>query len=160
MDDAIKNAKTEQEKRDLAMQYTQQMMKKVQEGGGPMSTMPKLVTNIPGVTYDPLKSVGGTLNNNIKYDDILFKTYDKVIDLSNKVLLNLKPDAQNIEDLFVNTDNTRYAYYKYGTLTFNDGTAMAELFNPHLIKANGQVYIAYMYYSPKKNSILQCKIPF
>lgn len=160
MDDAIKNAKTEQEKRDLAMQYSQQMMKKMQEGGGPMSTMPKLVTNIPGVTYDPLKSVGGTLNNNIKYDDILFKTYDKVIDLSNKVLLNLKPDAQNIENLFVNTDNTRYAYYKYGTLTFNDGTAMAELFNPHLIKANGQVYIAYMYYSPKKNSILQCKIPF
>ncbi len=160
MDDAIKNAKTEQEKRDLAMQYTQQMMKKVQEGGGPMSTMPKLVTNIPGVTYDPLRSVGGTLNNNIKYDDILFKTSDKVIDLSNKVLLTLKPEAQNTESLFVNTDNTSYAYYNYGTLTFNDGTVMSELFNPHLIKADGQVYIAYMYYSPKKNSILQCKIPF
>ena len=160
MDDAIKNAKTEQEKRDLAMQYSQQMMKKMQEGGGPMSTMPKLVTNIPGVTYDPLKSVGGTLNNNIKYDDILFKTYDKVIDLSNKILLNLKPDAQNIENLFVNTDNTRYAYYNYGTLTFNDGTTMAELFNPHLIKSDGQIYLAYMYYSPKKNSVMQCKIPF
>ncbi len=160
MDEAIKNAKTEQEKRDLAMQYSQQMMKKMQEGGGAMSILPKLVTNIQGVTYDPLKSVGGTLNNNIKYDDILFKTTDKVVDLSNKVLLNLKPETRNIENLFVNTDNTRYAYYNYGTLTFDDGTAMAELFNPHLIKAEGQVYIAYMYYSPKKNSIMQCKIPF
>jgi hypothetical protein len=160
MEEAIKNAKTEQEKMDLAMQYSQQMMQKVQQGGGPMSTMPKLITNIPGVSYDPLKSAGGSLNNNIKFDDILFKTYDKVIDLSNKVLLTLKPDAQNTESLFVNSNNTRYAYYNYGALTFDDGSTMAELFNPHLVKANSQVNLAYMYYSPKKNSIMQCKIPF
>jgi hypothetical protein len=100
------------------------------------------------------------LNNNIKYDDILFSTYDKVIDLSNKVLLTLKPDASGAKDLFVNTTNTKYAYYNYGTLTFSDGTVMSELFNPHLVKVNGQVYLAYMYYSPKKNAIMQCRIPF
>ncbi len=160
MDEAIKNAKTEQEKRDLAMQYTQQMMNKVQQGGGPMSTMPKLITNIPGVTFDPVRSVGGTLNSNIKFDDILFKTSDKVIDLSNRVLLTLKPEAQNSESLFVNTDNTKYAYYKYGTLTFSDEKVISELFNPHLIKDDGKIFLAYMYYSPKKNSIMQCKIPF
>jgi hypothetical protein len=160
MEEAIKNAKTDQEKMDLSMKYSQQMMQKMQQGGGPMSTMPKLVTNIPGATYDPLKSVGGMLNNNIKYDDILFSTYDKVIDLSNKVLLTLKPIASGAKDLFVNTTNTKYAYYNYGTLTFSDGTVMSELFNPHLVKVNGQVYLAYMYYSPKRNAIMQCRIPF
>jgi hypothetical protein len=160
MDQAVKNAKTEQEKRELAMKYSQEMQQKMMQGGGPMSMLPKLVTNIPGVTYDPLKSVGGTLNSNIKYDDILFLSNDKVIDLSNKVLLTLKPDASGAKDLFVNTPNTRYAFYNYGTLTFSDGNVMSELFNPHLVKVNGQLYIAYMYYSPKRNGIMQCKIPF
>lgn len=160
MDAAIKNAKTEQEKRELAMKYQQQMMQKMQQGGGPMSIMPKLITNIDGVNWDPLKSVGGSLNNNVKYDDILITTYDKVIDLSNKVLIELKPDSQNPEALFVNSNNTRYAWYRYGTLTFGDGAAMSDLFNPHLVKVNGQVYLAYMYYSPKSNGIMQCKIPF
>ena len=160
MEEAIKNAKTDQEKMDLSMKYSQQMMQKIQAGGGPMSTLPKLVTNIQGVNYDPLKSVGGTLNNNVKYDDILLTTYDKVIDLSNKVLLTLKPEDNGAKDLFVNTANTKYAIYNYGTLKFSDGTTMSDLFNPHLLKVSGQVYIAYMYYSPKRNSLMQCKIPF
>ena len=105
MDQAVKNAKTDQEKRELAMKYTQEMQQKMMQGGGPMSMLPKLVTNIPGVTYDPLKSVGGTLNSNIKYDDILFTTYDKIIDLSNKVLLTLKPEAAGAKDLFLNSAN-------------------------------------------------------
>jgi hypothetical protein len=160
MEEAIKNAKTDQEKMDLSMKYSQQMMQKMQSGGGPMSTIPKLVTNIQGVNYDPLKSVGGTLNNNVKYDDILMTTYDKVIDLSNKVLLTLKPEDNGAKDMFVNTANTKYAIYNYGTLKFSDGTTLADLFNPHLLKVSGQVYIAYMYYSPKRNSLMQCKIPF
>lgn len=160
MEEAIKNAKTDQEKMELSMKYSQQMMQKMQQGGGPMSTIPTLVTNIAGVNYDPLQSVGGTLNSNVKYDDLLFTTYDKVIDLSNKVLLTLKPNENGTKDMFVNTNNTKYAIYNYGTLTFNDGTTMSDLFNPHLVKFSGQVYIAYMYYSPKRNAIMQCKIPF
>jgi hypothetical protein len=160
MEEAIKNAKTDQEKMDLSMKYTQQMMQKMQAGGGPMSTLPKLVTNIQGVNYDPLKSVGGTLNNNVKYDDILLTTYDKVIDLSNKVILTLKPEESGVKDMFVNTANTKYAIYNYGSIKFSDGTTMSDLFNPHLVKVGGQVYIAYMYYSPKRNSLMQCKIPF
>jgi len=160
MEEAVKNAKTDQEKMDLSMHYSQMMMKQMQAGGGPNAMFPKLVTNIPGTTYDPLKSVGGILNGNIKYDDILFTTSDKVIDLSNKVVLNLKPEAQGAEGLFVNTNNTKYAFYKFGTLTFNDGKTMSDMFNLHLMKAGGQVYLEYMYYSPKKNAIMQCKIPF
>ena len=160
MEAAMNNAKTDQEKMDLSMKYSQMMMQKMQQGGGPNSMMATLVTNIPGTTYDPLKSVGGRLNSDVKYDDILFTTSDKVIDLSNKVLLTLKPDASGAENIFVNTANTKYAYYKFGTLTFSDGTTMSDMFNLHLIKTGGQVYLAYMYYSPKKNAIMQCKIPF
>ncbi|MGC1390075.1 MAG: hypothetical protein WA816_03485 [Bacteroidales bacterium] len=160
MEEAIKNAKTDQEKMDLSMKYAQEMQQKMIQGGGPMSLIPKLITNIPGATYDPLKSVGGTLNSNIKYDDILFSTYDKVIDLSNNVLLTLKSDASGAKDLFVNTANTKYAYYNYGTLTFSDGAVLSELFNVHWIKVNGQAYLAYMYYSPGRNAIMQCKIQF
>jgi hypothetical protein len=160
MEQAIKNAKTDQERMDLSMQYSQVMMQKIQEGGGANSLLPKLVTNIAGATYNPQESIGGTLNSNIKYDDILITTYDKVLDMSNKVLLTLKPETQGAEALFVNTPNTKYAYYKFGTLTFSDGTTMSDMFNLHLIKTGGQVYLAYMYYSPKRNALLQCKIPF
>jgi len=160
MDEAIKNAKTEEEKQELAMQYSQQMMKKMQEGGGPMSTLPKLVTNIEGVSYDMMKSRGGSLNNDIKYDDILIRSYDKVSDLSNNQLLELSNDARSSEHLFVNTDNTKYAWYNSGTLSFSDNKVMSDLFNPHLLKTNNQVNIAYMYFSPKSNAIMQCKIPW
>jgi hypothetical protein len=160
MEEAIKNAKTDQERMELSMKYSQQMMQKMQQGGGPESMTPKLVTNIPGANYDMMKAGGGKLNANIKYDDILITAYDKIIDLQMKTVLTLKQDAIGQKDLFVNAPNTKYAFYNYGTLTFSDGTTMAELFNPHLIKVNGQVYLAYMYYSPNRNAIMQCKLPF
>lgn len=159
-EEAGKNAKTDQEKMDIAMKYSQLMQKKMQQGGGPMSTMPKFVTNIEGAAFDPLRSMGGTLNTDIKYNDILIKSYDKISDLSNKVLFTLNQDAQRSQNCYVNSSNSKYAWYNYGTLTFSDGTVIAELVNPRLIKTNGQVYIAYMYYSPKRNSIMQCKIAF
>jgi hypothetical protein len=160
MEEAIKNAKTDQEKMDLSMKYSQEMMQKMQKGGGPTSMMSKLVTNIPNANFDPMKAGGGKLNGNIKYDDILIISYDKIIDLQMKTVLTLKQDAIGVKDLFVNTANTKYAFYIYGTLTFSDNTSCSEVFNPHLIKVSGQVYLAYMYYSPKRNAIMQCKIPF
>jgi len=160
MEEAIKNAKTDQEKMDLSMKYAQEMQQKMMQGGGPTSITPKLVTNIPNANYDLMKASGGSLNGNIKFDDILITSFDKIIDLQMKTVLTLKQDAIGIKDLFVNTANTKYAFYNYGTLTFSDNTSLSELFNPHLIKMSGQVYLAYMYYSPKKNAIMQCKIPF
>jgi hypothetical protein len=160
MDEAIKNAKSEQEKMDLAMKYSREMQQKMMQGGGPTSMNPKFVTNISNANYDILKSAGGTLNGNIKFDDILITSYEKIIDLQMKTVLTLKQDAIGAEELFVNTTNTKYAFYNYGTLTFSDNTKLSELFNPHLVKLNGQVYLAYMYYSPKKNAIMQCKIVF
>jgi hypothetical protein len=158
MDAAIKNAKTEQEKMDLAMKYSQDMMQKMMQGGGPSGIAPKLVTNIPGSTFDPLQ--GGTLDGKMKFDDILVNKYDKITDLQGKTLVNLSSEFQLAGQLFISSDNSRYAKYDYGTLTFNDKSTMSELFNLHLIKENGQVFLAYMYYSPKRNAIMQCKILF
>jgi hypothetical protein len=160
MEEAMKNAKTDQERMDLAMQYAQQMQQNMTSGGGPESLQAKLVTNIPDAKWDVLKSAGGQLNGSIKYDDIVFFAYDKIIDFQMKVVLTLKQEAIGAHDLFVNSNNTRYAFYNSGTLTFSDNTTMTELFNPYLLKTEGKVYLSYMYYSPKNNAIMQHKIPF
>jgi hypothetical protein len=159
MEEAMKNAKTDQEKMDLSMQFSQEMAQNMQKAGGIEGTLPKLITNIQSATWDP-KQAQGSLNSGIKYDDILISSYDKIIDLTGKVLITIKPEAGASEKLFVNSPNTKYAYYNYGTLTFGDGTSLPDLFNAHLVKSNGATSIAYMYYSPKTNAIMQCKIPF
>lgn len=160
MEEAIKNAKTDQEKMDLSMKYAQEMQQKMIKAGGTTGILPKLVTNIPNTTYDPLKNMGGMLNASMKYNDILMIAYDKVMDLNGKTIMTIKPEVASATVLFINTSNTKYVYGDYGTLNFSDGSTMSELFSPHLVKVNGQIYIAYMYYSPKKNAIMQCKIPF
>lgn len=160
MEKAMENAKNDQERMDIAMQMAQQMQDKMFQGGEMVSITPKLITNIPNANFDPSKGVGGTLDNNMKYDDILMSDGSKVYDLTGKTLLSIKPEHAGIRDMFVNTSNTKYAVYNYGTITFSDNTTLSELFNPRLVKADGKVFLAYMYYSPKKNSIMQHKIPF
>jgi|WetSurMetagenome_2_1015567.scaffolds.fasta_scaffold01942_6 hypothetical protein len=160
MEAAMKNAKTDQEKMDLSMQYAQQMQQNMMDGGGPAAMQPKFISNIPDVVYDPIKTINGTLKGNLKYDDIFLVAYDKIMDLKGNTIMPIVPEAFGSERLFLNTNNTKYAYYNYGTLTFNDKTTLSELFGLRMIKADGQVFLAYMYYSPKRNAIMQCKIPF
>jgi hypothetical protein len=160
MEEAMKNAKSDDERMELAMQYAQLMQENMAQGSGPESLEAKLVTNIPNAKWDMLKSAGGSLNGNMKYDDILVFAYDKIIDLQMNVVLTLKPDAIGAKNLFVNTNNTKYAFYNSGTLTFSDNKTLTELFNPYLVKTEGKVYLSYMYYSPKNNAVMQHKIPF
>jgi hypothetical protein len=160
MEEAMKNAKTDQEKMDLAMKYGQEMQQRMMQGGGPQSMMIKMISNIPEATYDPMNSANGTLNGNVKFDDIILVCYDKIVDLQGKTLFQIKPEAFGAEKLYLNSSNTKYAYYNSGTLFFSDNTTMAELFNPYLVKADGKVFLTYMYYSPKNIAIMQCKIPF
>jgi hypothetical protein len=160
MDDEVKNAKTDQEKMDLSMKYAQEMQQKMMQGGGPAAMQPKFISNIPGVEYDPMKTINCTLRGNIKYNDIFMVSFQKIVDLQGNTIMPIKSEAFGSERLFLNTDNTKYAYYNYGTLTFSDNTTLPELFGPRLVKIDGKVFLAYMYYSPKKNSIMQCKIPF
>jgi hypothetical protein len=160
MEEAMKNAKTDQEKMDLSMKYGQEMQQRMMQGGGPQSIMVKMVSNIPDATYDPMKSANGMLNGKVKYDDIILVCYDKFVDLQGNTLLTIEPGVFGADKLYMNSSNTKYAYYNSGTLFFSDNTTMAELFNPYLVKVEGKIYLTYMYYSPKKNSIMQCKIPF
>lgn len=159
MDEAMKKAKTDQEKMDLALKYSAEMQQRIIQGGGPESMVPKLVTNIEGISYDWTNNMGGSLNSNMKYDDILMTIGSDVKDLKGKTILTVTPE-QGGADFFISTDNSKYAWHTYGTLSISDKTTLSELFNPHLMKVEGKIYLAYMYYSPKKNSILQCKIPF
>jgi hypothetical protein len=129
------------------------------QGGNPNSIVPKLVTNIPNVTLNPATN-GGTLNNSFKYDDILVYDYQSVKDLHGKTIITLDPANYGSTNLFVNTSNTKYASYNDGVLTFSDKTKLTQLFAPHLMKADGKIWLAYMYYSPKRNAIMQCKLIF
>jgi hypothetical protein len=157
MEEAINNAKSDQERMELAMKFSQQMANKAMQGGGVQNMMPKFVTNISDANFDPMSSQG-SFSGDAKYDDILLVTYNSIKTLQGKTLFNLINEMQGSNKLFVNTSNTKYAYYDYGTLTFSDKSTLTDCFNPHLEKISGQVYLVYMYYSPKKNAIVQCKI--
>jgi hypothetical protein len=160
MEEAINNAKTEQEKIDLAMKFSQQMSQRMMQGGGPTSVLPKFITNEAGSTYDPMMGMR-VLNTDMKYDEILLITYPDIIDLKGNKVITLKPEHAGSNGIFINSANTKYAYVSYGELMFSDGSKKLNgLFNPYLMKSEGKVYLAYMYYSPKKNAIMQCKIPF
>lgn len=156
---AVKNAKTDEEKMNLSMQYAQ-MVQANMGNSGASSVTPKFITNIEGTTYDPMEKIGAQLSGSSKYDDIFLVAYDKIFDLKGKTIFNVGLNTLDPSAFFINSDNTRYASYSYGTLTYNDKSTLAEIFNPHWLKEDGKVYLAYMYYSPKKNAIMQCKIPF
>jgi hypothetical protein len=160
MEEAIKNAKSDQERINLAMEFAQRIQIDTDDFEEPFSDMPQLVTNIPDANWDPINVSTDIISGDIKFDDILVHSdYQKIIDLKGNTLVTLAQDIY-AESVFINTDNTKYAYYDYGTLTFSDKTIMSDLFNPRLVKADGKIYIAYMYYSPEKNAIMQCKTPF
>jgi hypothetical protein len=159
MDEAMKNAKTDQEKMNLSIQFAQQMQANMIQKG-PKSTSPKFITNIPGATFDPMSNMGGKLSGNLKYDDVLLYYYDKITDLKGNMIMAIDQSSFNPDEFFISSDNSNYARYNYGTITFKNESTLPEVFNPHWLKADGKLYIAYMYYSPKRNSIMQCKVPF
>ena len=160
MEEAMKNAKTDQERMDIAMKMSQQMQNQMMQGGGPGSIQPQLVTNIPGATYDMVTWMGGRLNGSVKFNDIIVIAPDRIMDMTGKTVIKLSQNSYSTEGLFVNSSNSKYASYNYGALTFSDGTSLTEVFNPFLIDTGGKVFLAYMYYSPGKNAIMQCSIPF
>ena len=152
-------AKTQEEQMALAMKFAQQMNTNM-TGKSPMSTMPVLISNIAGIITDQTSLASGQLKSNFKYDDILLYQYDKIVDLKGNKVIDTPQALVNSGNLFISTDNSKFASYDFGTLTFSDKTKLSDLFNVHWLKADGKVYLAYMYYSPKRNSIVQCKLPF
>ncbi|MCX6302816.1 MAG: hypothetical protein NTW82_11590 [Bacteroidia bacterium] len=122
--------------------------------------IPNLVTNIPNVTFDIVRTLNVWMNGTIKYDDIVVVGNTKIMDLQGKTIFAADSVIMFSERFFMNQANTRYAWYDYGSLNFNDGKSLPDCFNPHFVKTSGIVYLAYMYYSPMKNAIMQCKVPF
>jgi hypothetical protein len=160
MEEAMKNAKTDQERMQIQMKFSQQVSQQMIQAGGAEAFQPKLVSDVPGAVYDQVKWMGGMLNGTAKFDDIVVVTYDKVLDLKGNLLLQLKPGSTGSGDFFINSTNSGYANYKYGTLTFSDNTTLSELFTPRLVKQEGKVSLSYMYYSPGRNAVMQCAVPF
>jgi hypothetical protein len=160
IEDAMKNAKNDDERMELSMQYAQMMQQRMLSGGGPQAMMPKLVTNIEGATWDPLTQMGAILNGKMKYDDILMDIMGTIKDLKGNPVISLKDNHRGVPDTFVSSDNSRYAVFSYGTLRLSDGKTLSGLFNPHLVRADGKTWLSYMYFSPKNNAIMECRIPF
>jgi hypothetical protein len=158
MDAAIKNAKTDAERMELAMKYSQQMSQKIMAAGGAEGISSKLVSNIEGVTYNP--TVTGPYNAKMKYDDIVYARMADIMDLKGNKLITLKQQDIGNENIWINSNNTLYASYANGTLSMSDGKSLSDLFNAYLIKSEGKLWLAYMYYSPAKNAIMQCKLAF
>jgi len=159
MEKAIENAKTDQEKMELAMKYSQQMAQKVMQGGGASSLTAKIISSVPNASYDMVQQGGASLNGTAKFDDIILISHDRVYNVQGKQVMTLKPEHAGVRNIFVNSANTKYALYNYGTLTFSDGTPMInDIVHAREAKIDGTVYIVYMYYSPKNNAIMQCKI--
>jgi hypothetical protein len=122
--------------------------------------IPSLVTNIPNAVFDVNNEMNLGLDGLIKYDDIVVVGEKKITDLHGKTIFSVDTLIYSTEGLFLNQNNTRYAWYNYGTLYFSDGRSFPDCFNPHFVKIGGTEYLAYMYYSPVKNAIMQCKVPF
>jgi hypothetical protein len=160
MEKAINNAKTDQERMQLAMKYSQQMQQKVMAGGGPASIIPSLVSNVPGAKYDMMTQSGSSPSGEVKYDEIMMVSVNKIFNLQGQQVLTLKNEHIGASKIFVKSNNTEYAIYNYGSVIFSNGKSLTDLFNPHFIKTGGQIYLAYNYYSPKRNALMQCKIPF
>jgi hypothetical protein len=159
MEKAMKAAKSDQERMDLAMKYAQQMQAGMMKNG-PTGSLPKFITNIPGSNFDPIKSGAVQFSGSFKFDDILLYSYNKITDLSGNTVLGITMDKYTPDNLFISSDNSNYAIYNYGTLTLKDNSTLPEVFNPRMVRAEGKIYLAYMFYSPKRNSIMQCRIPF
>jgi hypothetical protein len=156
----LENAKTDQERMDISMRIAQQMQDQIAKGGGPESLQPKLVSNVPGAKYDMMTWGGGRLNSSVKFNDLLVIAPDRIIDLTGKTVMKLSQNNYNYDNMYVNSSNTLYATYNYGTLTFSDNKTLSGVFSPYVIQTDGKVYLTYMYYSPGKDAIMQCAVPF
>ena len=155
-----KNAKTEQEKMQLAMEMSELMQQNMSKVKGNMEVSPKYVSNVPVIKDET--GLGYMLSNKTKYDDIIFLGPDKIMDLTGKTIKLIDPTKNQSSNsgFWLSSDNSKIASFDSGTLTLNDGSTLNEVFCPYLTKTDGKVYLSYMYFSPVNKAIMQCKIPF
>lgn len=159
IEERMKNANSDQERMAISMEMSEQMQKTMMNNGGQLDITPKLVSNVQNAKYD--FSSPGSFTAKIKYDEIVLLGYDKITDLTGRILKQLDPQKINTSNgLWLSSDNARIATYDHGTLNIGEDKVCTEVFSPYLIKTEGKVYLTYMYFSPANNAIMQCKTPF
>jgi hypothetical protein len=157
LEEKMKNA-TQEEQMKMAMELSEKMQNQM-ELEGEMDLMPRFVTNVEGVDYDPM--AGSLFYANMKYDDICFVEYNKITGLKGNTLLEMDEDFYiGGENFWINKDNSRYAWFDYGTLYFSDGKKCDHVFSPSLVMEGNTEYIRYMFYSPDEDAVKMCRILF
>jgi hypothetical protein len=153
----IENAKTDAERTQLAMQMSQKVSAAMIQKGG-MSTGPQVVSNIPDVNWNPLLC---TTNSDIKFNDIVEVTMSDIKDIRGNDLYTFKSNEIGLyEKFWLNNDNSQWAGYSNGKITFSGGKEINEVFSPYIDQFDGKTFLTYMYFSPVKEAIMQVRIPF
>lgn len=161
IEEKMKNA-TEAEQMALAMEMSQKMQQQMMQqaaAGEEIDMTPKLISNIEGINWNPM--YGMQFSTDIKYNDICLVQYNKITDLNGKTILDIKDNIQVSGDNFwISSNNSRYAWFEYGTLNLSDGKKFEKVFSPGIMMEGKVEYLRYMYYSPGEDAIKMCKIPF
>lgn len=156
------NQAGEQERIAMAMQLGTKAQEEMQEqlkNGGELDIMPKLTTNIPNVKWDMMS--GDDIRTSMKYDEFCIVLGNQIKDLNGNTILTLKDNVDfNGDNLWISSDNKRYAWFEYGTLHFSDGKELNEVAEVGLQKDGNGICLSYFYYSPGEDAIKMCKIAF
>ncbi len=125
----------------------------------PLVKMPKLTTNIPDVKWNMLN--GDDIKASVKYDEFCIVLGSQIKDINGNTILTLKDNVDfNGDNLWISSDNKRYAWFEYGTLYFSDGKELNEVAEVGLQKDGNGTCLSYFYYSPAEDAIKMCKIAF
>jgi hypothetical protein len=153
----MNNAKTDEERMQIAMQISQKITAVMSEQQA-ISSAPQVVTNIPDVVWNPLM---GTTNNRIKFNDIVVTVMNEIKDLQGNTLFSFNNLENNIyEKFWLSSDNKSWAGYNNGQIIFSNGKKIQEVFSPFLDLSDGNLFINYLYFSPVKEAIMKVRIPF
>jgi hypothetical protein len=149
---------TMEQKMAMARKIQDKMMQKTMNGT-PMDFQMKIISNVPNVSG----TLGATVmySSAIKYDDIVCLGNGQIMDLTGKTIFTYDIQKVNPNDgLWLSSDNTRYVTYSYGLLKFSDGKECNQVFSPWLVKEGDKLFLNYLYYSPKRNAIMQISNSF
>jgi hypothetical protein len=149
---------TMEQKMALGRKVQEQMLQKA-ASGNPMDFQLKVISNVSGVN----SNLGATVmySSFIKYDDIVCLGNGQIMDLTGKTIFTYDIQKVNPNDgLWLSSDNTRYVTYSYGLLKFSDGKECNQVFSPWLVKEGDKLFLNCLYYSPKRNAIMQISTAF
>lgn len=155
----MENAKTDQERMQIAMAHQAIIAEKAQEISS-LDMMPRLVTNLAGAREEI--PMGGELSSTVKKGEIVWVTPNAVVDMTGRKLFELAnlTSFYDIYNFWISDDNKQYASYDNGLLKFSDGRECSEVFSPFRDVVDGKPVIGFFYFSSAKNAIMSSSHPF